>query len=97
MVPALIAADILLNGLATSAYIGAGFGPGPRDGLMTGLAARSDWSIRTVRTAIELTVLVLGWLLGGTVGIGTILYAVAIGPIVQRTLPYFALRSGASV
>src|SRR4029077_11708123 len=64
---------ILLNGVATGAYIGAGFGPGPRDGLMTGLAARGH-SIRVVRTSIELTVLAIGWLLGGTVGVGTVLY-----------------------
>ncbi len=87
---ALLAAGIVLNGLATSAYIGAGLGPGPRDGLMTGLAARTGWSIRAVRTGIELGVLALGWLLGGTAGIGTILYAVTIGPIVHHTLPFFA-------
>ena len=89
---ALLAAGIVLNGIATSAYIGAGLGPGPRDGLMTGLAARTGWSIRAVRTGIELGVLALGWLLGGTAGIGTILYAVTIGPIVHHTLPFFAAR-----
>lgn len=77
---------IVLNGVATGAYIGAGLGPGPRDGLMVGLA-REGRSIRVVRTAIELTVLAIGWLLGGTVGIGTVLFAVTIGPIVHRTLP----------
>ncbi|MEA1015058.1 hypothetical protein [Sphingosinicella sp. LY1275] len=90
---ALLAGGIFLNGVATSAYIGAGFGPGPRDGLMTGLAARTRWSIRAVRTAIELTVLGVGWALGGTVGLGTILFAVTIGPIVHMLLPYFATRS----
>jgi uncharacterized membrane protein YczE len=85
----MLTAGILLNGAATSAYIGAGFGPGPRDGLMTGLAARTGWPIRSVRTGIELTVLATGWALGGTVGIGTILYAVTIGPIVHLMLPFF--------
>jgi uncharacterized membrane protein YczE len=87
---AALVAGIILNGVATSAYIGAGFGPGPRDGLMTGLAARTGWSIRTVRTGIELTVLAVGWALGGTVGVGTVLFAVAIGPIIHFTLPFFA-------
>lgn len=89
---AMLAGGILLNGLATSAYIGAGFGPGPRDGLMTGLASRTGWPIRRVRTGIELAVLAAGWLLGGTVGIGTVLYALAIGPIVHLTLPWFTFR-----
>ncbi len=80
---------ILLNGVATGAYIGAGFGPGPRDGLMTGLAARGH-SIRVVRTSIELTVLAIGWLLGGTVGVGTVLYALAIGPLAHVFVPLFA-------
>lgn len=83
---ALLLAAVGLNGIATALYIGAGFGPGPRDGLMTGLAARGH-SIRVVRTTIELTVLVAGWLLGGTVGVGTLLYALTIGPIVHVTLP----------
>jgi len=93
---ALLAAGILLNGVATSAYIGAGFGPGPRDGLMTGLAERTGGSIQILRTGIEVTVLAIGWGLGGTAGIGTILYAVLIGPIVHRTLPFFTVRSSAS-
>jgi uncharacterized membrane protein YczE len=80
---------ILLNGVATGAYIGAGFGPGPRDGLMTGLAARGH-SIRVVRTSIELAVLAIGWLLGGTVGVGTVLYALAIGPLAHVFVPLFA-------
>ena len=83
---AFLAAGIVLNGVATGCYIGARFGPGPRDGLMTGLAARGH-SIRVVRTGIELTVLVLGALLGGTVGIGTVAYALAIGPLAHVFVP----------
>ena len=86
---ACLVVGILLNGVATGAYIGAGFGPGPRDGLMTGLAARGH-SIRVVRTSIELTVLAIGWLLGGTVGVGTVLYALAIGPLAHVFVPLFA-------
>lgn len=82
----LLVAGVLLNGVATGCYIGARFGPGPRDGLMTGLAARGH-SIRVVRTVIELTVLATGWLLGGTVGVGTVLYAVAIGPLAHVFIP----------
>jgi len=82
-------AGVVLNGVATGAYIGAGLGPGPRDGLMTGLAARG-YSIRVVRTALELTVLVTGWLLGGTVGVGTLLYAASIGPLAHVFVPLFA-------
>jgi uncharacterized membrane protein YczE len=78
---------ILLCGLASGMYIGARFGPGPRDGLMTGLARRTGRSLRLVRVCIELTVLVIGWLLGGTVGVGTVLFAVCIGPLVQFFLP----------
>jgi len=77
---------IFLNAVATSLYIGAGLGPGPRDGLMTGLARRG-FSIRLVRTGIEVAVLLAGWLLGGTVGIGTVLYAISIGPLVHYLLP----------
>ena len=80
---------VLLNGIATGAYIGAGLGPGPRDGLMTGLAARGH-SIRVVRTGLEVTVLVTGWLLGGTVGVGTVLYALSIGPLAHVFIPLFA-------
>lgn len=86
-----LVAGVALNGVATGAYIGAGLGPGPRDGLMTGLAARGH-SIRVVRTAIELTVLVTGWLLGGTVGVGTLLYAVSIGPLAHVFIPLFSRR-----
>jgi uncharacterized membrane protein YczE len=75
-----------LNGVATGAYIGAGLGPGPRDGLMTGLAARGH-SIRVVRTVLEVGVLAGGWMLGGTVGIGTVVYALAIGPLAHIFIP----------
>jgi uncharacterized membrane protein YczE len=85
----MLIAAIILNGIASGMYIGAGLGPGPRDGLMTGLAARSGWSIRLTRTGIEISVLVLGWLLGGTIGLGTIFYALAIGVIIDVTLPMF--------
>jgi len=84
-------AAVALNGVATGAYIGAGLGPGPRDGLSTGLAARG-FSLRLVRTAIEVSVLVIGWLLGGTVGVGTVVYALAIGPITHVTIPAFRLH-----
>ena len=84
-----LAVAILLCGVATGMYIGAHYGPGPRDGLMTGLAARTGRSIRLVRTCIEATVLVVGWLLGGTVGVGTIAYALCIGPLAQIFLPIF--------
>jgi uncharacterized membrane protein YczE len=89
---ALLAGGIALNGLATGAYIGAGLGPGPRDGLMTGWVARRGGSVRAVRTAIEVSVLALGWLLGGTVGLGTVAYALGIGPLVHLTLPFFEIR-----
>ena len=77
----------VLNGLAGALYIGAQLGPGPRDGLMTGFARRTGLPIRVVRTCIEVTVLATGFLMGGTVGLGTVLYAVSIGPIVQELLP----------
>jgi uncharacterized membrane protein YczE len=80
-------AGIVLNGVATGAYIGARFGPGPRDGLMTGLHALTGRSLRQVRTGIELTVLTAGVILGGTFGAGTIAYALAIGPLAQFFLP----------
>lgn len=82
---ALLLGGILLLGAGSGLYIGAGLGPGPRDGLMTGISARSGGrlSIRLVRTGIELSALVAGWALGGTVGIGTVLFALSIGPLVQ--------------
>lgn len=88
---ACLVAGILGNAVATGLYIGAGLGPGPRDGLMTGLAARGV-SIRLARTAIEVGVLALGWLLGGTVGLGTVAYALAIGPLAQIFVPPFTVR-----
>jgi uncharacterized membrane protein YczE len=88
-----LVAGIVSNGIATGAYIGAGLGPGPRDGLMVGLA-RGGRSLRVVRTAIEVSVLVIGWLLGGTVGVGTVLFALTIGPIVHRTVPAFSRDPG---
>jgi uncharacterized membrane protein YczE len=86
----LLGAAVLLCGLATGMYISAGFGPGPRDGLMTGIARRTGISIRLSRTIIELTVLLSGWLLGGTVGVGTVVFALAIGPLAQLFLRLFA-------
>jgi uncharacterized membrane protein YczE len=80
---------VFLNGVATGAYIGAGLGPGPRDGLMTGLARRGH-SIRVVRTSLEASVVVIGWLLGGTVGVGTVLYALSIGPLAHVFVPFFS-------
>ena len=87
----LLLAGVVLNGVATGAYIGAGLGAGPRDGLSTGLAARG-LSLRVVRTSIEVGVLATGWALGGNVGAGTVLYALAIGPLVHLTLPALRLR-----
>jgi len=89
---ALLAGGVALNGLATATYVGARLGPGARDGLMTGLAARTGWSVRLVRTGIEVTVLGAGWLLGGTVGVGTVVYALAIGPLTQALLPLVVWR-----
>ncbi len=86
---ALLVLAVAGNGVATGFYIGAGLGPGPRDGLSTGIAARGH-SMRVVRTSIEVIVLITGFVLGGTVGIGTLLYALSIGPITHVTIP--ALR-----
>lgn len=74
---------IVLNGFATALYIGARLGPGPRDGLMTGIVARTGWSVRVVRTVLEVAVVAVGFALGGTLGVGTVLYAVAVGPLIQ--------------
>jgi uncharacterized membrane protein YczE len=82
---------VVLNGVATGAYIGAGLGPGPRDGLMTGLVLCGH-SIRVVRTSIELTVLLTGWLLGGAVGLGTVVYALGIGPLAHIFMPRLAIQ-----
>jgi uncharacterized membrane protein YczE len=91
---AVMLSGVVLNGIATGAYIGAALGPGPRDGLMIGLAARGH-SIRVVRTCIEVTVLVTGWLLGGTVGLGTVVYALGIGPIAHVSIPRLAIKVSA--
>ena len=88
----LLLGGILLNGVATGMYIGSQFGPGPRDGLMTGLARVSGRSIRLVRTVLEVSVVAVGWLLGGVVGVGTVLYAVLIGPLAQLFLPIFTVE-----
>jgi uncharacterized membrane protein YczE len=87
----MLAGSVLLNGIATACYIGARLGPGPRDGLMTGIARRTGWSVRASRTGIEVVVLGAGWLLGGSVGAGTVIYALAIGPLVQLLLPRFTV------
>lgn len=87
----LLMAAVVLNALAAGMYIGAGFGAGPRDGLMTGIHARTGWSVRVIRTTIEVTVLIIGFLLGGSVGIGTLVYALAIGPLIQICLPWFRI------
>lgn len=86
----LLAAGVVGNGAATGMYIGAGLGPGPRDGLMTGLAQRG-LSIRLARTLIELSVLAIGWGLGGLVGIGTVAYAISIGPLAHYFIPRLAI------
>jgi uncharacterized membrane protein YczE len=88
---AVLLAGILLNGLATGLYISARFGPGPRDGLMTGLHRRTGRSLRLCRTLVEVSVGLVGIALGGTLGIGTVLYALAIGPLAQFSLRLFAL------
>lgn len=88
----MLVAGVVLNGLAGALYIGAHLGPGPRDGLFLGLVRRTGYSVRLMRTSIEVAVLALGWVLGGTVGIGTVLYALAIGPLVQAFLPLVQAR-----
>ena len=87
----LLVLGVVGNALATALYIGSQFGRGPRDGLMTGLARRTGWSLRLVRTGLEITVVVLGLLLGGVLGVGTVLYALAIGPLAQAMLPAFTV------
>ncbi len=88
----LLVAGVLLNGLATAQYIGAQLGRGPRDGLMTGLARTTGRSLRLVRTALEVTVVVIGLLLGGALGVGTVVYALAIGPLSQLMLPFWTVE-----
>ncbi|MER7411363.1 YczE/YyaS/YitT family protein [Streptomyces cacaoi] len=90
----LLVGGVLLNGVATGMYISARFGPGPRDGLMTGLHAVTGRSVRLVRTGIEIAVLITGVLLGGSAGVGTVLYALAIGPLAQFFLRFFAVPGG---
>ena len=85
----MFAGGLALLAVATGLYVGARLGPGPRDGLMTGIHARWGWKIWIVRTGIEVTVLTIGWLLGGQVGIGTLAFALLIGPMVGVTLPFF--------
>jgi uncharacterized membrane protein YczE len=92
----LLVFGVVLNGLAGALYMGAQLGPGPRDGLMTGLVRRTGWSVRLVRTSLEVTVLAVGFLLGGTVGIGTVLYALAIGPLLQLFLPRVVVPLGSA-
>lgn len=87
-----LALALVLNGFASALYIGSQFGTGPRDGLMTGLARRTGGSLRLVRSGIEVTVLVIGWLLGGQVGLGTVAYALLIGPLTQFFLPKVVVR-----
>ncbi|MGW2931083.1 membrane protein YczE [Streptomyces sp. NPDC055722] len=89
----LLLAGIVLNGAATGLYIAANFGPGPRDGLMTGLHRRTGRSVRLIRTGVEVAVVATGFALGGTVGAGTLLYALSIGPLVQLFLRVFAVPS----
>lgn len=88
-----LALAVVGNALAGALYIGAGLGPGPRDGLMTGLVARGVGSVRLVRTSIELSVLGIGWLFGGVVGVGTVVYALSIGPLLHLLLPRVQVRS----
>ncbi|MFE5290248.1 YitT family protein [Nocardia sp. NPDC056611] len=85
---AAMAAAVVLNAIATVLYIGAGMGPGPRDGLMTGLVRRTGRPVWLVRTGLEATVLSVGWVLGGSVGIGTVVYAFGIGPLIQLMIPF---------
>lgn len=94
---AFLTAAIVLNGAATAAYIGAGLGPGPRDGLTTGLVRISGWRIGWARTAIEVAVLAMGWMLGGVAGVGTVLYALANGPLVQWFMARFEIAPKAEV
>ncbi len=91
---AVLILGILLNGVATGAYIGAGLGPGPRDGLTTAIAARTGRSLRLIRTMVEVSVVALGVLLGGQLGVGTIVFALAIGPLMHLFVPLLELRFG---
>jgi len=84
-----LALGVVLTGIGSAAYIGVGMGTGPRDGLMVGLNQRLGWSIRISRMLVEVVVLAIGWLLGGVAGVGTVVFALAIGPLVQLFLPWF--------
>ena len=90
------AMGLVLNAIATALYIGARLGPGPRDGLMTGLVRRTGGSVRLVRTSIEVVVVAAGWLLGGTLGFATAAYAIGIGPLVQVFLPLLTVPEAAA-
>jgi len=93
---AVFVGGMILLALASGIYIGARLGPGPRDGLMTGMHHRFGWPIWACRFGVEATVLVAGWLLGGTVGLGTVLFAAGIGPLVHLALSVLAPRARAS-
>ncbi|WP_282945038.1 YczE/YyaS/YitT family protein [Cellulomonas endometrii] len=94
---ALVVAGIALNAVASGLYIGARLGPGPRDGLMTGLVARTGWPVGPVRIAIEVTVVLVGWLLGGTLGFATLAYALGIGPLIHLLLPRLTVPVPAAI
>lgn len=85
----LFAAGLLMMGIASGLYIGARFGPGPRDGLMVGFNARFGWPMWAVRSVVEVTVLSIGWILGGSFGVGTVIFALTIGPLAQRFISVF--------
>ncbi|WP_295656627.1 YitT family protein [uncultured Nocardioides sp.] len=91
---AMLLGGVVVNGFAGALYIGSQLGPGPRDGLMTGLVRRTGLSVRLVRTSLEVLVLAVGWLLGGPVGLGTVVYALAIGPLVHTMLPWCTVDLG---
>ena len=93
----MLASGVVLNAVAGAAYIGAGLGPGPRDGLMTGLVRRTGGSVGAIRTGIEVSILVAGFALGGTIGLGTVVYALSIGPLLHLMLPALTLREPALV
>jgi uncharacterized membrane protein YczE len=89
---ALLTTGVVLNAIAGAAYIGAGLGPGPRDGLMTGLVRVTGRGVGVIRTSIEVSVLAIGFILGGTVGLGTVVYALSIGPLLGFLLPLFTIK-----
>lgn len=93
---AFLVGAVVLNAAATAAYIGAGLGPGPRDGLTTGVVRITGWQVRWVRMGIEVSVLALGWALGGVIGVGTVLYALANGPLMQIFMPMFDIPETAA-